>query len=50
MKSSALTGTPSDQTALGLITYWMVSGVVDVTSTLKSRSPLTCGTNFGLIT
>ena len=26
MKSSALTGTPSDHTARGLITYWMVEG------------------------
>ena len=48
MKSSAVTGTPSDQTALGLITYWIVSGVVDVASTLSSRSALTSGTSFGL--
>ena len=50
MKSSALTGTPSDQTAVGLITYWMVSGDVEVASTLTSRSVLTWGTSLGLIT
>ena len=49
MKSSAVTGTPSDHTALGLMTYWMVSGDVDVASTLSSRSVLTWGTSFGLI-
>ncbi len=50
MKSSAVTGTPSDQTAFGLITYWMVSGEVEVTSTLGRRSLFTWGTSFGLIT
>jgi hypothetical protein len=50
MKSSAVTGTPSDHTAFGLITYWMVSGVVDVASTLSSRSEFTTGTSFGVIT
>ena len=50
MKSSAVTGTPSDQTAFGLITYWMINGEVEVASTLKSRSVLTCGTSFGLMT
>ena len=50
MKSSADTGTPSDHTALGLITYWMVRGSVDVASTLSSRSLLTSGTSLELTT
>ncbi len=50
MKSSALTGTPSDHTALGLITYWMVSGDGEMVSTLVSRSVLTSGISLGLIT
>ena len=50
MKSSAVTGTPSDHTAFGLITYWMVSGAVETASTLSSRSVFTWGTSFGLIT
>src|SRR5664280_930961 len=37
MKSSALTGTPSDHTAWGLITYWIVNGAVEVASTLGYR-------------
>ena len=41
MKSSALTGTPSDHTAWGLITYWIVNGDVEVASTLNRRSLLT---------
>ena len=50
MKSSAVTGTPSDQTASGLMTYWMVSGEVEVTSTLVRRLPFTVGTPFEAIT
>ena len=50
MKSSAVTGTPSDQTALGLITYWMVRGDVEVASTLSSRSLLTWGVSLELVT
>ena len=50
MKSSAVTGTPSDQTALGLITYWMVNGDVDVASTLSSRSVFTWGSSLVLMT
>ena len=34
MKSSALNGTPSDQTALGLIWYTIVCGLVLVTVAL----------------
>ena len=49
MKSSAVTGTPSDHTALGSIWYWMVRGVVEVTSTLWSRSPLSVGTRVGVM-
>src|SRR5580704_729920 len=40
MKSSALTGTPSDQTAAGFTTYWMVSGLTAVTLVLLRRSAL----------
>ena len=47
MKSSAVTGTPSDHTAFGLSTYWMVSGEVDVASTDSKRSVLTWGMSFG---
>ena len=50
MKSSAVTGTPSDQTAFGLITYWMVNGEVDVVSTLNRRSLFTSGTSPGSVT